>query len=65
MLAFMAYGPTWKQRRRLFQRHIHPSNTAIHKPQEIEHMRKMLLQLLQTPESSLNTSSSKFIAHKL
>jgi hypothetical protein len=29
----------------------HSPNTAIHNPQEIEHVRKMLLQLLQTPES--------------
>jgi hypothetical protein len=35
----------------IFQRYIHPSNTAIHKPLEIEHVRNMLLQLLQTPES--------------
>ena len=51
LLPFMAYGPQWKQRRRFFQRHCHPSNDAIHKPQEIEYAREMLLQLLQTPES--------------
>ena len=51
MLGFMAYGPAWKQRRRFFQRYIHSSNTAVHKPLEIAHVRNMLLQLLQTPES--------------
>ena len=51
MMGFMAYGPAWKQQRRFLQRYIHPSNTAIHKPLEIECVRNMLLQLLQTPES--------------
>ena len=50
----MAYGTAWKQRRRFFQRHFHPSKDPTHKPQEIEYARKMLIQLLQTPENFTN-----------
>ncbi|KAF8157103.1 cytochrome P450 [Crassisporium funariophilum] len=50
MMPFMPYGTPWKERRRFFQRHLHPSNDMIHKPQELEHSRKLLLQLFATPQ---------------
>ncbi|KDR72697.1 hypothetical protein GALMADRAFT_101857 [Galerina marginata CBS 339.88] len=51
LFVFMPYGPKWKERRRLFQRHFHPSNDEIHKGKEVHYARRLLLQILETPES--------------
>ncbi|PPQ99996.1 hypothetical protein CVT26_009278 [Gymnopilus dilepis] len=50
VMVFMRYGPEWKDRRRLFQRHFHPTNEKIHKPREVRVARSLLLQILENPE---------------
>ncbi|KAF8970100.1 cytochrome P450 [Flammula alnicola] len=50
LLPFLQYGTAWKEQRRFFQRHFRMSTDKIHKTQEIEYSRRLLLQLLDTPD---------------
>ncbi|KAF8994066.1 cytochrome P450 [Cyathus striatus] len=50
LFGFMAYGESWKERRRLFQRHFHPLDNMSHHPREREYTNKMLRALLESPE---------------
>ncbi|KAJ2918114.1 hypothetical protein MD484_g2319, partial [Candolleomyces efflorescens] len=50
LFGFMPYGEPWKERRRLFQKHFHPLDTASHQPRELEHVHKLLKQLVRTPD---------------
>ena len=52
----MVYGGPWRERRRMFQKYFHASNTQVYRPIQIEFIRKMLPRLLEEPEDFLNIS---------
>ncbi|KAF9531309.1 cytochrome P450 [Crepidotus variabilis] len=54
LFGFMPYGERWKEHRRLFQKHFHPSNTLVHQPFELEYTRKALKKLLVSPEKFMD-----------
>ena len=56
MLSAMAYGEPWRERRRMFQRHFHASNTQFYRPTQIEYIRKMLPRLLEEPNKFFSIS---------
>lgn len=51
LLPFMPYGTAWKERRRHFMRHFHPTNERGYKGPEFKYTRRLLLQLLEDPGS--------------
>lgn len=51
LFGFMAYGEPWKERRKLFQQHFHPLDTATYQPKEQEYVHKLLKALNRTPEN--------------
>ncbi|TFK41770.1 cytochrome P450 [Crucibulum laeve] len=53
MMSAMHYGEPWKERRRLLQRHFHPSNADVHESKEVEFTHKFLVRLLDSPERFL------------
>jgi cytochrome P450 len=55
-LSIMVYGEPWRERRRMFQKYLHASNTQFYRPIQIEFIRKMLPRLLEKPEEILNIS---------
>ncbi|KAF8799116.1 cytochrome P450 [Phlegmacium glaucopus] len=52
----MVYGDHWRERRRMFQKHFHPSNTQFYQPIQREFIRKMLPRLLDAPAEFLGIS---------
>ncbi|KAH9477593.1 Cytochrome P450 monooxygenase 98 [Psilocybe cubensis] len=54
LMPFMPYGPAWKERRRLFLRHFHPSNDYLHKDHELKYSRRLLENLLAHPEGFMD-----------
>ncbi|KAF4616302.1 hypothetical protein D9613_008357 [Agrocybe pediades] len=50
LLVFMPYGLEWKERRRLFTRHFHPTNNELHKGKVLQCGRRLLVQLLSSPQ---------------
>ena len=56
LVSAMAYGEPWRERRRMFQKYFHPSNTQLYQPTQIEFIRKMLPRLLEAPSEFLSIS---------
>ena len=56
MLSSMIYGEAWRERRRMFQKYFHSSNTQLYRPIQIEFIRKMLPRLLEVPDEFLSIS---------
>ncbi|KAF8799127.1 cytochrome P450 [Phlegmacium glaucopus] len=54
VMATMVYGEPWRERRRMFQKHFHPSNTQFYRPIQREFIRKMLPHLLDAPVELLS-----------
>ncbi|KAF8799104.1 cytochrome P450 [Phlegmacium glaucopus] len=52
----MVYGDPWRERRRMFQKHFHSSNTQFYQPIQREFIRKMLPRLLDAPDEFLSIS---------
>jgi len=50
LMSAMPYGTPWRERRRLFQRHFHPSQAKAYQPTQIESIHKMLVRLFEEPE---------------
>ncbi|KAF8157210.1 cytochrome P450 [Crassisporium funariophilum] len=50
LMSGMLYGEPWRERRRLFQKHLRDSNTTLYQPGQLELIRKMLPRLLDTPD---------------
>ncbi|KAF9445158.1 cytochrome P450 [Macrolepiota fuliginosa MF-IS2] len=55
LMASMPYNELWKERRRLFQKYIHPSDNSLHGFHETEKLHIFLNRLLNEPQD--------FIAH--
>ncbi|TFK33693.1 cytochrome P450, partial [Crucibulum laeve] len=53
VFALMPYNEEWKARRRIFQKHFYPSNSAIHQPRETEYVHQLLFKLLEDPDHFL------------
>ncbi|KAF9041392.1 cytochrome P450 [Panaeolus papilionaceus] len=53
LMPFMRYGAEWKERRRHFQRYFHPSTLTIHKPQEKQHIHRLLQRMSEDPKNHL------------
>ncbi|KAF8808763.1 cytochrome P450 [Phlegmacium glaucopus] len=53
-ISTMVYGEPWRERRRMFQKHFHPSNTQFYQPIQREFIRKMLPRLLDAPAEFLS-----------
>ena len=45
----LPYGGVWRASRRMFTKHLNPSNRSINQPREIIYVRRFLGQLLQNP----------------
>ncbi|KAF8799180.1 cytochrome P450 [Phlegmacium glaucopus] len=56
LMSSMVYGDPWRERRRMFQKHFHPSNTQFYRPIQREFIRKMLPRLLDAPAELLTIS---------
>jgi cytochrome P450 len=56
VFAVMVYGGPWRERRRMFQKHFHPSNAQVFEPIQIEFIRKMLARILEAPDELWNIS---------
>jgi cytochrome P450 len=56
LMAFMVYGDPWRERRRMFQKYFHPSNTQLYRPVQIEFIQKMVARLLDSPDGFFNQS---------
>ncbi|KAJ3573817.1 hypothetical protein NP233_g2189 [Leucocoprinus birnbaumii] len=50
LFSSMPYGEAWRERRKLFQKHFHPTKPETHRPIETEYVRKLLPELLEHPE---------------
>jgi len=50
----MAYGDSWRERRRLFTKYFHPNNPSANIPQQLEFVHKMLVQLLDGPKDFMS-----------
>ncbi|KAG2003242.1 cytochrome P450 [Coprinopsis cinerea AmutBmut pab1-1] len=50
VISNLPYGEKWKERRKLFQRHFSPANKASHQFCEQEHISKLLVKLLDSPD---------------
>ncbi|KAF8799114.1 cytochrome P450 [Phlegmacium glaucopus] len=55
-MSAMVYGEPWRERRRMFQKHFHPSNAQFYQPIQREFIRKMLPRLLDAPAEFLGIS---------
>ncbi|KAI9507628.1 cytochrome P450 [Russula earlei] len=49
-IAFVPYGPRWRTWRKVFHEHFHPNATQQYRPRELKAARKLLENLLRTPE---------------
>ncbi|PCH43276.1 cytochrome P450 [Wolfiporia cocos MD-104 SS10] len=47
---FMGYGDRWRERRRIFHQHFHPSAALQHRPKALKGARVLLYRLLETPD---------------
>ncbi|KAF8811640.1 cytochrome P450 [Phlegmacium glaucopus] len=56
LMSAMVYGNPWRERRRMFQKYFHTSNTQLYRPTQMEFIRKMLPRLLDAPNELLNIS---------
>jgi hypothetical protein len=56
LIPSMVYGDPWRERRTMFQKHLHSSNTQLFQPIQIEFIRKMLPRLLDVPGEFLSIS---------
>ncbi|KAF5349225.1 hypothetical protein D9756_009488 [Leucocoprinus leucothites] len=50
LFSSMPYGDAWRERRKLFQKHFHPTKPETHRPIETEYVRKLLPELLEHPQ---------------
>ncbi|TFK21463.1 cytochrome P450 [Coprinopsis marcescibilis] len=53
VMSNMPYGQSWRERRKLFQQHLHPSNRGIYEPYEQEQVNRLLARLLDDPQGFL------------
>ncbi|KAF9523361.1 cytochrome P450 [Crepidotus variabilis] len=51
LISSMPYGDAWRDRRKLFNDYLHPSMTQNYQPAQVEFIRKMLVQLIDSPEA--------------
>ena len=56
LLSGMVYGDPWRERRRIFQKYFHSSNTQFYQPIQMEFIRKMLPRLLEAPDEFMSIS---------
>ncbi|TFK41782.1 cytochrome P450 [Crucibulum laeve] len=49
----LPYGEQWKEQRRLFQQHFHPSNVTVYEDIIVEYVHEFLSDMLQTPQDFL------------
>ncbi|KAJ6548697.1 cytochrome P450 [Mycena capillaripes] len=48
-MAFMRYGPRWKEHRKVFMKQFQPSEVLLHRPAELHAARVLLQRLLDSP----------------
>ncbi|KAK7044445.1 cytochrome p450 [Favolaschia claudopus] len=48
-IAFMRYGPRWKEHRKVFMKQFQPSEVLLHRPKELKAARVLLRLLLDSP----------------
>ncbi|KXN85829.1 O-methylsterigmatocystin oxidoreductase, partial [Leucoagaricus sp. SymC.cos] len=53
LMVMMPYNDEWKERRRLFAKFFHPSDTSLHRARETEQLHILLNLLLKEPEDFL------------
>lgn len=53
LMVLMPYNEAWKERRRLFVRYIHPSDTSLHRASETRQLYVLLNQLINEPDGFL------------
>ncbi|TFK41796.1 cytochrome P450 [Crucibulum laeve] len=53
LMALLPYGEKWREQRRLFQQHFHPSNTAVYEDTVVEYVYEFLSDILDTPQDFL------------
>ncbi|TFK28470.1 cytochrome P450 [Coprinopsis marcescibilis] len=53
-LAGLPYGQEWKDKRKLLQKHLHPSDRSMHQPFEHEQVHNLLKKLLDAPQGFLH-----------
>ncbi|TFK37823.1 cytochrome P450 [Crucibulum laeve] len=55
LMSNLPYGETWRERRRLFTKHFHPTaGTTVHQTRSMEFIRRILPNLMDTPEKFLD-----------
>lgn len=47
---FMGYGDHWRERRRIFHQHFHPTAALQYRPRAIHGARVLIQRLLETPD---------------
>ncbi|TFK41794.1 cytochrome P450 [Crucibulum laeve] len=52
-MSALPYGEQWKDQRRLFQQHFHPSNVTVYEDTIVEYVHEFLSDILQTPQDFL------------
>jgi len=50
LIAALAYGTEWRERRRAFTKYFHPSVPSVYQPNQVEFVRRMLSRLLEDPD---------------
>ncbi|KAF8262577.1 cytochrome P450 [Lactarius quietus] len=50
-IAFLPYGPRWRNWRKVFHDHFHPNASRQYRPRELKAARQLLVNLLRTPEN--------------
>lgn len=49
LMGFMKYGKEWRDSRKLFTKHLSPSNNGMHQYYESKYIPRLLQQLLKKP----------------
>ncbi|KAJ3561941.1 hypothetical protein NP233_g9885 [Leucocoprinus birnbaumii] len=53
LMVAMPYGDGWKEKRRLFAKYFHPSETSLHRARETQQLHILLNRLMNEPEGFL------------